>query len=51
MFAYLHTHKGHWHGQGFVEYALLIMLVSLVAVGSLSALGNGVVRGSSNTPS
>jgi pilus assembly protein Flp/PilA len=37
--------KSHWNreeGQGLVEYALILVLVSIVAIGALAAIGTNV---------
>ena len=37
--------KAHLHleeGQGMVEYALILFLVSIIAIGALTAIGGGV---------
>lgn len=37
------THRDREEGQALVEYALILALVSVVAIGSLELLGQGVV--------
>jgi Flp pilus assembly pilin Flp len=37
------THRDREEGQALVEYALILALVSVVAIGSLELLGEGVV--------
>jgi pilus assembly protein Flp/PilA len=34
----------HEEGQGLVEYALILVLVSIVAIGALAAVGSGVTN-------
>jgi pilus assembly protein Flp/PilA len=39
--------KTFWNreeGQGLVEYALILVLVSIVAIGALAAIGGGVTN-------
>jgi pilus assembly protein Flp/PilA len=39
--------KSFWNreeGQGLVEYALILVLVSIVAIGALTAIGTNVTR-------
>ena len=37
------THRDREEGQALVEYALILALVAVVAIGSLELLGEGVV--------
>ena len=37
------THRDREEGQALVEYALILALVAVVAIGSLELLGQGVV--------
>ena len=37
------THRDREEGQALVEYALILALVAVVAIGSLELLGAGVV--------
>jgi pilus assembly protein Flp/PilA len=42
-----HAVKALWRqeeGQGLVEYALILVLVSIVAIGALAAIGGGVTN-------
>ncbi len=42
MFQFFHALRNREEGQALVEYALILALVSIVAIGALEALGTNV---------
>jgi Flp pilus assembly pilin Flp len=42
MFTFLYALRNREEGQALVEYALILALVSVVAIGTLTAIGTGV---------
>lgn len=42
LMAYLNARRDE-EGQGLVEYALIVALIAVVAIGALTAIGGGVV--------
>ncbi len=42
MIKFFHNLKKKQHGQGMVEYSLILALVSVAAIGTLTALGTDV---------
>jgi len=43
LMAYLNARRDE-EGQGLVEYALIVALIAVVAIGALTAIGGGVVE-------
>ncbi len=44
MLAYLRTRMGREEGQALVEYALIVSLISVVAIAALTLTGTNVVK-------
>jgi len=42
LISYLRTFMGHEEGQDLLEYALLIALIAIVAIGAVTAAGGSV---------
>ena len=42
MFDFFHTLRNREEGQTLVEYALILSLVSIAAIGALTALAGGI---------
>ncbi len=49
--AWIRSHAGSERGANLIEYALLLVLIALVAIGAVAALGNGTSSRYSNITS